>query len=98
MTGHWPNPEVDHRNRNPADNRWCNLREVSHLVNHQNRSFPTRTKNNQTGRVGVSRTKQGTFRVQINSGGKNIGLGRYKTFQEAVAVREAAEIHYEARH
>lgn len=36
MTGKWPQAEVDHINRNRADNRWCNLREASKAQNAQN--------------------------------------------------------------
>ena len=33
MTGRWPDPEVDHKKRNRADNRWLNLREADCFVN-----------------------------------------------------------------
>ena len=28
MTGHWPEGEPDHENRNPSDNSWINICEV----------------------------------------------------------------------
>ncbi len=34
--GHWPLQEIDHRNRQRADNRPKNLRDVSHKINMQN--------------------------------------------------------------
>lgn len=37
MTGQWPNGEVDHRNGVRCDNRWHNLRDVTPVVNQQNR-------------------------------------------------------------
>lgn len=36
MTGQWPLRTVDHRNGNPSDNRWSNLRDVSHKTNVRN--------------------------------------------------------------
>ena len=36
MTGQWPTLELDHINGLRWDNRWCNLREVSHIQNCSN--------------------------------------------------------------
>ena len=38
-TGDWPVFTIDHINRNPFDNRFCNLRDVSQKVNNFNRGF-----------------------------------------------------------
>ncbi|OZY45841.1 HNH endonuclease signature motif containing protein [Pseudomonas lundensis] len=38
MTGEWPEYEIDHINRNGFDNRFTNLRDVTHMVNLHNRS------------------------------------------------------------
>ena len=37
MTGEWPKYEIDHINRIRHDNRWDNLRDVSHKDNLTNR-------------------------------------------------------------
>jgi HNH endonuclease len=52
MRGRWPADEIDHINRNPVDNRWCNLREASHAEGMRNRSLQ---KNNKFGRPGIQK-------------------------------------------
>lgn len=44
MTGEWPHGVVDHRDTNPANNRWLNLRDVSQGTNTENRRTAIRVK------------------------------------------------------
>ena len=37
MTGRWPEPEVDHKNRDPLDDKWTNLVESTRKQNNLNR-------------------------------------------------------------
>lgn len=79
MTGVWP-IETDHRNGERDDNRWKNLREVTHAINQQNQRKAR--SNNQVGFLGVSpREKQ--FRAQITIDGKNLSLGVHVTPEQA---------------
>lgn len=87
MTGAWPKNEIDHENRNRADNRWCNLRDVSHAINSRN----CLRSNNNTGISGVTKTKENTFEVCISVRGRCTYLGRFKTLSEAIEVRRTAE-------
>jgi hypothetical protein len=50
MTGQWPTDEIDHKNRDPADNRWRNLREATRKQNGRNLSM---SKRNKSHRIGV---------------------------------------------
>jgi len=36
MTGQWPEPETDHIDRNPFNDRWSNLREATSSLNKYN--------------------------------------------------------------
>lgn len=88
MTGEWPKEHVDHINGQRADNRWCNLREVSMTGNVQNQRAPR--KDNTTGFLGVSwHKKDRKFVACIGAGGKSIHLGNFddpKVAHEAYLV------------
>ena len=63
MTGSFPAEDTDHINHKRDDNRWINLREVSHVVNHQNLAISAR---NTSGIVGVSYdTVKGLWKAEI---------------------------------
>lgn len=84
------NIQVDHINGDKLDNRRCNLRTCTKAENMQNRGLH---KNNKSGHAGVEIRKCG-FCAKIKVNNKCIWLGTYKTFEEAVKVRVAAEIQY----
>lgn len=88
MTGEWPSEEVDHRDMNPSNNRWSNLRLASHSQNAMNR---TKRSDNTTGLKGVYRHyKNGKFRAAIAANKKQYHLGVFDTREEAHAAYEAA--------
>lgn len=88
MMGEWPNV-IDHVNRDRLDNRWSNLRNVSHSENSYNRP---RGKNNKSGLKGVCwDTNHSRWKVYINLDGKQVGLLNTKDFFEACCVRKSAE-------
>lgn len=92
MTGEWPENGVDHRRGDPANNKWTNLRPATQLQNGGNRALNV---NNTTGASGVYRVRSnGRWSARIFVAGKDIALGRFVQFEDAVAARKAAEIHY----
>lgn len=91
MTGKWPLGQIDHINGIRGDDRWKNLRDVSHSDNQQNRRLPARN-NRSTGLLGVGFDKRyNKFRARIFYGGRCYGLGYYDTAEEAHAAYVAAK-------
>ena len=83
MTGRWP-IEADHRDLDPSNDRWDNLREAT---SSQNKGNARRWRNNQLGVKGVWFHKQkGKFTSQC--GHKHLGL--FATAGEAYAAYLAA--------
>lgn len=74
MTGKWPEQDIDHKDRNPLNNRFANLREVSRQVNAQNRYSK---------RGGAVPNKDGTFAAVIGHNSKVVSLGTFPTEAEA---------------
>lgn len=88
--GEFPKINIDHINNNPNDNRIKNLRESSYKENAIN--IPNRS-NNITGVVGVSLHKASNkWQARISDNKKNIALGIFDLFTDAVKARYNAEI------
>lgn len=89
--GEWPKDQIDHINRQPADNRISNLRIVSNFENCRNKGF---SKKNTSGHIGVHlRRNTGKWYAYISMRGR-VSLGSFNTFEEAVAARKAGELKY----
>lgn len=87
--GEWPKYHIDHINGLRADNRLCNLREVTHAENHQNRRSH---KGSSSKYVGVSYYKQlRKYIAYISVSGKRHHLGYFATEEEAYATYCAAK-------
>lgn len=51
-------------------------------------------KNNTSGFPGVGLTPSGKYRVRITVNGKELHIGTFTTFDEAVSARKVAELEY----
>ena len=89
MTGEWPEHEIDHIDGNGLNNRWANLRDVSHDANGKNSKRPS---DNTSGIVGVSQMRDGRWQAYINRDRKRINLGAFKAKGDAIAARKSAEV------
>lgn len=89
MTGDFPPAQIDHINGNIRDNRWQNLRAVTGQENDRNRAV---RRDSSSGVMGVRRHNRADGWVaRITVSGRRINLGYFKTLDEAVAARKAAE-------
>jgi hypothetical protein len=78
MTGEWPE-EVDHKDRDPSNDRWSNLREATSSQNKYNR--------NDDGTLrGVYCSGGGKWWAMV---GKDNYLGTFDTLEEAITARDA---------
>ena len=87
MTGEWPE-EIDHKNGNPSDNRWTNLRLATRSQNTCNRKKPA---NNTSGFVGVRyRPHHKKWEARITLHRVLVWHSYHDSAQEAAAARRAA--------
>jgi len=87
--GEWPDGLIDHINGETQDNRLHNLRVVDHTGNGQNRRLG---KNSSSGVLGVFLFKPtGKWRAHIRHNGRQIALGDFANFEDAVQARAEAE-------
>ena len=84
------NMDVDHINHNRSDNRRENLRVTSPNLNNLNKGLKS---NNTSGCTGVFKSKN-KWASRITVDKKVINLGTFINFEDAVAVRKAAEEKY----
>lgn len=92
VTGRWPE-QIDHVNGNRGDNSWENLRDVSQYINSRNMRLRD---NNTSGTVGVVKSSSVSkpWRASIVCNYKQISLGNFRTYEEAVEARKKAEVFY----
>jgi hypothetical protein len=84
MTGEWGRPLIDHRDGNPLNNRWDNLRLASHANNAANRG---RLRTNRSGFKGVCfDRRRGKWLAQITKDGRRYCIGRFATAEQAHAA------------
>lgn len=77
--GRWPDPMTDHINRDPSDNRLCNLREVTGRANRLN------SENCDNAKHATLHKQTGKYQAMVSVGGAPKYLGLFPT--EALAMQ-----------
>lgn len=78
--------ETDHINRNPKDNRKCNLRVVEPMINKQNKGF---YKNNKSGYKYISWSKRiEKWIIEVKRNNIKTRIGVTKDLKEAIKMRD----------
>lgn len=86
-------PEIDHINRDRTDNRPENLRDATRAQNGMNTSLRSDNTNGVKGACyHEGRAKPWQARIQV--GGKSVSLGYFRTIDECLSARKAAEKKY----
>ena len=92
VTGDWPKNQIDHKNRNRADNCWTNLREATQ---NQNNSNCGKRSHNTSGFKGACwHERAGRWAAHITLRGKTKYLGLHDTPEQAHAAYVRAAIQY----
>lgn len=86
--GVWPSNQIDHINRNPTDNRLCNLRDVTASENVHNTSHSLRNTSGVRNVVWHKRDKKWQAQIMVNN--KYKYLGQFKDLAQARLVAEKA--------
>ncbi len=91
MKGVEPSAEIDHRNTDPSDDRWDNLREATTSQNGMNKT------GHRDGLKGAYKHRTGRWRSVIQIDGVQRSLGLFDTESEAHAayIRAAHQLHGE---
>lgn len=88
VTGTWPLNRIDHRDRNPINNKWDNLRNATQSQNNANSKLHS---NNRSGHRGVSwNTEKKKWIAVIYFNRRRYSLGYRKNKEDAVALYETA--------
>lgn len=89
MTGAWPAAFVDHKDGNPQNNKWTNIRQASYSQNQWNkRGWSTKKK------LKGAYFVRGKWRAIIGFNGRQVRLGVFPSEQEAHAAYVAASKRY----
>ena len=80
MTGEWPPQDTEHKDVNPSNTKWNNIRLCTQTQNNLNRKIG---KTNTTGAKGVTMTRDGKYGARLQIYNRKIFLGNYDTLEEA---------------
>lgn len=88
VTGEDPGDSlIDHKDQDPFNNKWENIRKASHAENGKNSSG---WKNESTGVKGITLTSSGKYRARIRVDGNMVNIGTFGSLEEAISELSTA--------
>lgn len=81
--GEWPRGEIDHRDRDRANNSISNLRVASRSENQRNSALYS---NSRSGLRGVTLTRSGKYAAHMKVDGRKKHIGSFETAEEAASA------------
>jgi hypothetical protein len=90
--GRWPSMQIDHKDGNGLNNRIANLSEVTNKQNAMNQKLNAKNSSGVTGVRWHKLAKKWTARIVQDK--REIYLGLFESFEDAVAARKDAESKY----
>lgn len=92
--GEWPKGDIDHEDHDRANNRITNLFDTG-ATTYNNQQNATQRRDNKSRTTGVHWNKaRQRWRARIMLDGADIDLGFFKSYDEAIQRRKAAEFLY----
>ena len=92
MTGELPKQQIDHKNHNRTDNRWCNLRDIPQAEQQKNMSLRKTNTSGINGVFSINASSKWTAQIGVNN--TMIHLGTFESKEEAAKARRQADIKY----
>lgn len=92
MTGTFPIHEIDHIDHTYDNNKWLNLREVTHSENSKNQSMRCTNTSGVNGVIWFKRDRNWLANITVD--GSSIHLGYFSCITAAAIARKAAEVKY----
>lgn len=87
MTGEWPKEEIDHKNKQRADNVFDNLREATCSENKANAAVRTHSASQVKGVYFDARRPKKPWQAYVTKNKKRTSIGYYATKEEAADAR-----------
>lgn len=89
ITGIWPTDQIDHVNGIRNDNRYVNLKHVTHRENGRNQGLKATNRSGHNGVMWEKRSRKWVAQIKINE--RVIKIGSFSSIEDAIAARQGVD-------